>query len=500
MKSDLLCYSLTKELTEIDQQLIDLFLSRYPWWQTRGFQPLPTGVLLDCFILSNRNADYDFPLKKVQQCMHSNWTDGLRVTANGYHQHWLKLWARRIQKFSWQDMAEEAVVSGDWRDKSKNHDFIKCKSLEEMAEVASQELNEEWVQDCYGFLSGSGGLAQGELYRHDDKFKIGSRLLVLDTIKKSTNLNNNKANYYPTSKHGVDLWALDYVDDSKTKRSELFRYENRTQTHKDGDRERHSDNGLFLETGIGSIPENPMSLHAFEFLIADELPDVFDQRVIENRIQRSYFNQPEPRHRRPNFKLIIEIDEYPELFCLIEKESMGVELKKNNTPSISSYLNAILYLVSMKMALNSQARGWNMWIQYRKKRCFGYDDSYKDRIYRVEGLNREAEALSLSLRSELAELFFWDENDLGTNAVSSLPMNPVELLLKVSDRKNMQEYDERGKGVFLTLNLSWSSNGSFISGYVGNESRQIKEDETPHHVARTIYDELFKLIEQGEPS
>lgn len=495
---ELHCYPVTSSPIEIDQRIVDSFIKRYSWWQTRGGQPLPTGVLLDCFILSNRNPDYEFPLKKVQQCMHSIWSGGLRVTANNYHQHWLKMWSTRHYEFSWQDMAEEAVVSGDWKKKSENYEFKKCVSLDEMAETAALELNEEWVQDCYGFLSGSSGLVQGETINLDDKLKIGSRLLVMDSVRKSTNRKNKQGSFYPTSKHGVDLWALDYVDDSEVKRSELFRYENRTQTHKDGDRERHSNNGLFLETGVGSFPENPMSLHASEFLVAEELPDMFDQKVIENRIQRSYYNQPEPRHRRPNFKLIIEVDEYPKLFRLIDKETMGVELKKNNTPTINSYLNAILYLVSMKMALNSQARGWNMWIQYRRKRCFDYDREFKTSFYRIDGLKKDAESLSLKLRSELAELFFMTENDMGESGNVNMPLNPVELLLKVSDQKIMQEYDERGKGIYLTLDLAKSSNGTFISGFVGNESRSIKEDETPKHVARTIYDELFKIIEQGE--
>ena len=157
--------------------------------------------------------------------MHSIWSGGLRVTANNYHQHWLKMWSTRHYEFSWQDMAEEAVVSGDWKKKSENYEFKKCVSLDEMAETAALELNEEWVQDCYGFLSGSSGLVQGETINLDDKLKIGSRLLVMDSVRKSTNRKNKQGSFYPTSKHGVDLWALDYVDDSRYNTMELFHYE-----------------------------------------------------------------------------------------------------------------------------------------------------------------------------------------------------------------------------------------------------------------------------------
>ena len=106
-----------------------------------------------------------------------------------------------------------------------------------------------------------------------------------------------------------------------------------------------------------------------------------------------------------------------------------------------------------------------------------YEKAVGSRIPRIDGLKKDAESLSLKLRSELAELFFMTENDMGESGNLNMPLNPVELLLKVSDQKIMQEYDERGKGIYLTLDLAKSSNGTFISGFVGNESRSIKEDD-----------------------
>lgn len=490
------CFSCSESMSagNMSPRSMDCFLEKWSQYRNRTAFPVPVSLLIDCFLISEFK-DRHLQLTSPSICIHKLWGKNLSGIALKYHEGWLRSWIECSSPFAWQDMAEELGNFGA-RSVSTGNIPEKVTSFEDLKSYALKEFRERWVIKFYrNICSKITSSASIENVENAKRF-ILLGLIGENAAGKSVKRRSADKSYCPVTTSGADFWALNYVLNSEVTRAEFFPFPVSNLVHEDGQYPEPWDHGEFLSMGTGQLPNNFNSVSPVEWLIADEFEEEFERRYLENSLQRNFYQLQEPDETEPVFRLSIKVAEYPDLHRSIDPGNRSKSLNVTPIPNIKSYLNSVLFLLSYKLGILSQARGWFMQIEYDSKRCFGFESpSATQRWFSVDNNISDAVKSRFQLREDLARYYFIDrsnpvvfqepDHEPTVNIVLNVAESDSELVLS-------ETYDHVS---FMSLKLEKNENDkAFVGGVVGKNQDPINQMDNPDKVSEILFNEFLGLI------